>query len=91
MLWYVLQIAVISWITYIYKTSLAPHETMGHILLFAVLVTYLLTVILSKTFTLLLWLLRLGKHPFNRTRATQRHDGVHRLGRHTRTGRLDRR
>lgn len=91
MFWYLLQILMISWITYTYKTSIAPHETMGHILLFATLVTYLMTYLLSKLYDLLLALLWCFKQALYRIRPTQRHDGVHRLGRHTGTGRLNRR
>lgn len=88
MFWYLLQIIVILWITYIYKTSLAPHETLGHILLFAIMVAYLITFILTRSFNLLLTLLWLLKNTFYRIRPPQRHDGIHRLRGDTRPPRL---
>jgi hypothetical protein len=47
-MWHILQIAIIVWLTYIYKTDQSPHTSMGHIFLFAVLVAYGVTWLLSK-------------------------------------------
>ena len=62
MLWYLLQISIILWLVHLYTTQLAPHQPLGDIVLFAVLITYLLTKILCCLIDWSLGLLWLIKH-----------------------------
>ena len=54
--WYLFQLTIIVYISYIYQTKLTPDETPGRILAWAVLMSYLATWLLSKLFDLFLWL-----------------------------------
>lgn len=51
-MWYVLQIAFFSYVVYLYRTEIAPDALLGHICLFAALLTYALTWIISKSIDL---------------------------------------
>lgn len=47
-MWYIFQTIVWSTIVYKYVTEIAPHERVGAIMLFATLLTYLVTLLVSK-------------------------------------------
>ena len=57
-MWYLFQLLIIGYITYIYKTSVSPETPLGYIVLFAFIVSYLATWFLN---ILLLRALRLAK------------------------------
>ncbi len=46
-MWYALQLTVFLTVTYTYKSEIAPEASMGHIMLFAGLLTLLVTKILT--------------------------------------------
>jgi hypothetical protein len=54
-MWYILQIFIIIWLTNLYLTQLAPHALLGHIVLFAVLMSYAITWVLGRLIDLLLY------------------------------------
>jgi hypothetical protein len=72
MLWYFLQIVVIVWLVHLYTTQLAPHQPLGDIVIFASLVAYALTFIISFTMDCLLALLWLIKRSLSRIGGTHR-------------------
>lgn len=55
-MWYVLQLGIIIWIIYLYTVVIPNPASSGQIILFAVLVAYVFTWLLSRAF----WLLRYG-------------------------------
>lgn len=61
-MWYGLQIAIICYLVYIYSTKISPQTPFGYILLFAVLMAFLATWLLSKLFDLLRWFYRRFRH-----------------------------
>ena len=63
-MWYILQLFIIVWVTNLYLTQLAPHALLGHIVLFAVLVSYAVTWFLARVTDLLLY------HTFRHNRHT---------------------
>lgn len=62
MLWFALQITIIVWLVHLYTTQLAPHQPLGDIVIFAVLVAYLITKIICCLIDWSLTLLWLIKH-----------------------------
>jgi hypothetical protein len=60
MFWYVLQLIIIVSVTYAYATQIAPHALLGHIVLFAFLLAYAVTWVLSKLVDLLRLIIRIS-------------------------------
>jgi hypothetical protein len=54
-MWYILQLAIIVWVTNVYLTQLSPHALLGHIVLFAILVAYSVTWLLGRILDLFLY------------------------------------
>ena len=62
-MWYILQIVIIGWLTYIYATKVTPEQPIFDIVIFSYIVAYLITFTISLIYDLLLrtlWLLRCG-------------------------------
>ena len=49
-MWYILQIGIFGTVVYYYVTDIAPDALLGHIMLFAGIITYLCTLVLGKLF-----------------------------------------
>jgi len=68
-MWYALQITVFSTVTYYYVTDITPRAQIGAVMLEAVLITYAVTWILSKSIDFTRNLLRRQRSlPFRRTK-----------------------
>ena len=57
-MWYVLQLTVFCTVVYYYETEIAPEAHVGHILIFAYLVTFCVTYLLGKLFDLVIYITR---------------------------------
>ena len=82
MFWYASQTVVILWIIHIYATKLTPNEPMFDIVIFAILVSYLLTWVLSFLIDLLRLILTLPRRALLGLNAligqqSRNHLGVH--------------
>ena len=58
MFWYLLQVSMITYIVYKYATDIAPEVPLSHIFLFAITLTYLTTLLISKSIDGIRYLLR---------------------------------
>ena len=58
-MWYALQLTVFFTVVFYYKTEIAPEALMGHIMLFAGLITFLVTKLLTVLLDALYRLIRL--------------------------------
>jgi hypothetical protein len=68
-MWYVFQLAVITYVLYIYTVEIPhPNENTGHVLAFGILIAYCLTWIITKSFDLLCT----GARKLTRYRTTQK-------------------
>ena len=62
-MWKLFQLGIIIWLCIAYKVYLAPDRSMGHIMLFAILVAYGLTWLISKVVDVSRSLLRSSNRP----------------------------
>ena len=58
-MWYIFQITIFSTIVYKYVTEIAPEQLLGHIMLFAGIVTFVVTWMISKLLDVIYRLIRL--------------------------------